>query len=438
MRRTFRIFLFLGFAGLAFLTAWPHIPTIVREASLLYQAWQELRNTEPPSAASSVTEEISNREAPRRKILTPPTTNETLPELSASEDPFILETRRRTREDPEAAMQWLQAQSSGSERLRGMLEVVAVWAAEDSQAALLWLESNAQGLARLETLSSGVELWAERNPTDAALWIDGMANDGSKVAAAKTLAAKWVQTQPENASSWVAGLPVGPLRDEASGALTEAWIKVDPEAAFVWAFSEAEFSGNTAVLTSTIQTYTKQSPDAAEYLLRDMAQVIDDPAVLTSHVLARAEQDPAATAAWLSKMSPSDPIYSTKHARDLMQVWAESDSIAASEWLSQQPAGDQRDDAVYGFSESIQRYEPEAAAAWANTINQPDRRMKRLTESIRAWGKSDREAAMEWVSRTELEPDLQQNLYESIEIPLIPLADRHFDYATDIPTISLE
>ena len=88
-------------------------------------------------------------------------------------------------------MQWLQSEFTGPERLRGMLEVVAVWAADDSENALLWLESNAQGLARLETLNSGIELWSQQDPTAAATWVEGMANDGSKVTAATVLAATW-------------------------------------------------------------------------------------------------------------------------------------------------------------------------------------------------------------------------------------------------------
>ena len=131
-------------------------------------------------------------------------------------------------------------------------------------------------------------------------------------------------------------------------------------------------------------------------------------------------------------MSPSDPIYSTEYANELMQVWAQSDSIAASEWLSQQPSGEQRDAAIYGFSQSIQRYEPAAAAAWANTIDHPDRRMARLTDSVRIWAQTDADAAQEWVNTAELEPAVRQMLSrnssydtfdEVVEIPVIRIED---------------
>jgi hypothetical protein len=415
MRWLIRVFLIFAFIGLACLAAWPYLPNLKREAQHFYQAWQQIRQNETPERTPNIELTATEPELDRaRKLVTPEQlqSQETISEKA--KDPFLAEARQRASEDPEAAMQWLQSQHSGSERLRGMLEVVALWAADDSESALLWLESNAQGLARLETLNNGVELWAERNPTAASEWIDGMANDGSKVTAAKSLAATWVQTQPEQATAWVAGLPAGKIRDEAAAALAESWAQQDPEAASLWAFAEAEFNGNTELLVSTIQTYTREAPEEAEALLREMAEAADAPVVLTSHVLARAEANPAATAEWLANMSSDDSIYSPEHANGLMQVWAESDSIAASEWLSQQPQGKQRDAAVYGFSESIQRFEPEAAAAWANTISDPDRRVMRLTESVNNWASTQPAEALEWVKTADLEPAVRQHLAGSI------------------------
>lgn len=400
----FRFITFALIACLAYLAVWPHIPTIEEEFNLLRQAWEDARkkNFKENDALKNV-----QHEAPRRQIVAPEAANRT---LAPRIEPLILEARLRAQESPEAAMQWLQAQSPGSERLRGMLEVVALWAAEDSESALLWLESNAQGLTRLETLSSGVELWAERAPSEAAAWIDGMANDGSKVSATKSLVKTWAQTQPKEAANWVATLPFGRLRNQAAAALAESWAEIEPQAATVWALAEAEFNGDATLLESTVSLYTRQDPVAAEAFLRELAAATDAPTVLTSHVVARAEEDPAATARWLAEMSPNDPIYSAEHAIGLMKVWVESDSIAASEWLSQQPAGQQRDAAIYGFSESIQRYDPEAAAAWANTIDQPDSRMTRLIDSVRTWAESAPDAAQEWINTATLEPAVRQML----------------------------
>lgn len=400
---------------LSLLLALPYVIEMREELEALRatEAREELRSESSAPLLKSIAPESEQERSPRRPILLP-IAPPPVAAADADEDPFLAEARRRAEEDPEAAMLWLQSQSTGSERLRGMLEVVALWAADDSESALLWLESNAQGLARMETLHSGVELWAESDPIATANWIDGMANDGSKLAAAKSLAAKWVQGSPTAASAWVSGLAPGPIRDEAASALAQAWAASDPEAASIWAFSEAEFNGNDQLLIETIQSYTAQSPDEAEKFLRQMTQAYTAPTVLTSHVLERAEQDPVATAEWLTQLSPDDPIYSAEYANGLMQVWAESDSIAASEWLSQQPQGAQRDAAVSGFSESIQRFEPEAAAAWANTISDPERRVLRLEESVRSWAETRPVEALEWLKSAELEPALREQLAREI------------------------
>ncbi len=205
MRWLYRVFLLLTIIGLAILAVQPYLPKIEREVAHFYDTWKSIRegrglevineDPEPKAVKAPVTR--------GRSLITPELPHLETLKAEPAKDSFILEARRRAKQDPTAAMDWLQSQHSGSERLRGMLEVVALWAAEDSESALLWLESNAQGLARLETLNNGVELWAERNPTEASQWIDGMANDGSKAIAAKALAAKWVLAEPAVALSLI-------------------------------------------------------------------------------------------------------------------------------------------------------------------------------------------------------------------------------------------
>lgn len=416
MRWIRRTSIALALIGLAVLAAWPYLPALKREWGHFATAWAEARFDGSSQAEASVPEDAAEPDPPRkRQIAAPRPPAETPPETRAKEDdPFLTEARRRAREDPEAAMAWLQAQSTGSERLRGMLEVVALWAAEDSEAALLWLESNAQGIARFETLNSGIELWSERDPASAAAWIDGMANDGSKATAAKSLAAKWVRTDPQLATAWIRELPPGPVRDEAAAAMTESWARADPEAASVWALGEAEFNGDTKLLGIAIETYTKQAPEAAEAFLREMASATDPAPVLDNHIRARAELDPAGTAAWLESIPPDDPIYADDHARSLMEVWATSDSIAASEWLSRQSPGPQRDAAIDGFAETIQSFEPEAAATWANAIADPMRRVARLRESILTWANQAPEAAADWLQSADLAPALRSELVNQI------------------------
>lgn len=411
---------------LAWLAVMPYWPTIKGEAKNFYATWQVIRSEGTQDDEAQETDELAEATTRERSIATP-TPPEELPVLAKAEpgdktlDPFLAEARERALADPEAAMQWLQEQSRGAERLRGMLEVVALWAADDSEAALLWLESNAQGLARLETLNSGIELWAQRDPRAAASWIDGMANDQSKVSAAKSLASTWVKQNPAEASKWVSGLLPGAIRDEALTALALSWVEADPQSALRWAATNETSITNESqesLYNTLIGIYAKNAPNEAEAYIRELPV---DPFAADSNqyyvqelVKAKAELDPIQTAEWLQGLAQNDPINHPENVRSLMQVWTEADSIAASAWLSEQPAGRARDAAIAGFAESIQRFEPEAAASWANTISAPEQRVELLTNSIRSWAKRDPQSALKWVINAELSPALEEQLGREI------------------------
>jgi len=411
---------------LAWLAVAPHWPTIREEAESFYAAWQQVRSSGKGKSTAKEEDASAGKETTRERALTPPNPVAELPPSPESEssaealDPFIREARERAQEDPEAAMQWLQEQGTGEERLRGMLEVVALWAAKDSESALLWLESNAQGLARLETLHNGVELWAARDPDAAAGWIEGMANDGSKIVAAKSLAASWGSKDPDKASAWLETLPDGEIKSTASLAFVETWAEKDPRAASSWALSQTQTTGDNRLLQNSLRQYALENPTGAEAFARQIAETEDAPNGISAYVNARAEIDPAGTADWLTSLAPGDPIkdseYYDQYTRSALATWTETDSIAASAWLSEQAPGPKRDAAVVGFSESIRRFEPEAAVAWANTISNPTQRTEQLTKSIRSWAANDPQEALDWVIGAELAPDLQEQLAREIGV----------------------
>lgn len=400
--------------SLAALAALPYLEPVREKWDRFREAW-ERANTPTPSVVEpteTVTEQpgaaIAGRE---RSILLPPDESDTL-SPQKNEDPLLVEARRRAKEDPAAAMVWLQTEASGKDRLRGMLEIVALWAAEDAENTLLWLESNAQGLARLETLHSGIELWSQQDPTAAADWINGMANDGSKLTAAKTLAANWVSQNPEEASQWVGQLPTGSLRSATAEALVESWASTDPKAAAIWAFSEAEFDGDVELFNQSIQLYTEADPEEAGQLLRAVTEAHEAPGSVDAYVRTLAQEDPEEALNWQTGLSPEDPLNRTGNLQTIMEEWSRTDSVAASGWLNDAAPGPQRDAAIIGFVETMSKYEPEAAAAWSNNISDPNQRVEILTRSVQTWTANDPEEALKWLNSSELEPGLRSSLIE--------------------------
>ncbi len=416
MRWISRILLTIAFIVLATVAVLPHADTIRNEWHHLRETWEIVRSRAPSQLAPSVEPRNSPSKSDRgRTVLKPTSVDPTvIPKSAADNDPFLVEARRRAQDDPESAMAWLQVQSLSQDSLRGMLEIVAVWAAEDSESALLWLESNAQGLARHTTIQSGMELWAQQDPTAAAAWIDGMANDGSKVTAAKALAANWAGKNPDEASQWVEQLPAGSLRNDAAGALVESWAATAPEAAAIWALTEAEFNSNTELLNLSIQHYTKANPAEAEQFLRSVNEAYEAPAAIETYVRTRAQTNPMDAMEWQTQLPQTDPLNNPKNSEVIMQEWSRTDSVAASTWLNDAAAGNQRDAAIVGFTTTMLDFEPEAAAAWSNTISEPNQRVEQLNRAILSWSASQPQQALQWVQEAELEADLRNALANQI------------------------
>lgn len=414
MKRSQKLIYLLVILGLSILALRPYHHDIVQGWQDFQKAWQLVRagETEPADEPEAIEETTDTRR--QRTVITPDEIVDTTPQPSTPEDPFIAEARQRAAADPEAAMAWLQVQSMSQNRLRGMLEIVAVWAAKDSEGALLWLESNAQGLARHATIESGVALWAEQDPTTAAAWIEGMANDGSKATAAGALVRSWAASAPEAARQWVEQLPPGTIRSAAASEYVQATLASAPEAIADWAFKESTYQGNRSLFIESIRSYAQADPEAAASYLRDMQGSIDTPVAIEAYFQTRAQQAPLATMTWLAAQSNDDPLNQLQHTQLVMEEWSQNDSVAASEWLSQQTEGPKRDAAIAGFAETMIDYEPEAVAEWVNTLSNPDSRVIALENSIRHWARTQPHQALDWVKTAELEADLRTALASEI------------------------
>lgn len=416
MKRSHQALYLLVILGLSVLALRPYQDKIMQGWQDFQKAWQLVRDGQlkPMEEPEAVEEPIDNRR--QREVIIPDELVEANVGITIPEDPFIAEARERAAADPVAAMAWLQVQSMSQDRLRGMLEIVAVWAAKDSEGALLWLESNAQGLARHATIESGMTLWAQQDPDNAALWIEGMANDGSKATAARALVSSWAATNPVAARKWVEELPPGTIRSTAASEFVNAALAQSPEAVADWAFKESTYQGTRELFIESIRNFAEIDPEGSASYLRDIQTSIDTPEAIEAYLQTRTQHNPTETMNWLAFQATDDPLNQPVSTQIVMEEWTKSDSVAASEWLSQQNDGPRRDAAIAGFAETMIDYEPEAVAEWVNTLSNPDARVSALENSIQYWARSQPVQALEWVKTAKLEADLRTALANEIGV----------------------
>lgn len=86
---------------------------------------------------------------------------------------------------------------------------------------------------------------------------------------------------------------------------------------------------------------------------------------------------------------------------------SQRDEVAASEYLAKMDASPVRDSAVQGFATELSRKDPESAATWATTIDDPELRAETVSRVARDWMRSDRAAAEAWLPGSGLTEEQQ-------------------------------
>ncbi len=400
MRKISLLFFLAALVLAAYWFGQPYLPETSLSSDQLKKTWTELRY-----GIEKKIDKVTQQDA-----FPKPTP------LEKKDDSYIIaEAIERASEDPALAMEWIQNDIQGPERLEAMLAVIAVWAAEDVETALLWLENNAGGIARLETLNSGMALWSQQAPKAAANWVDTMANDGSKVAAARALADNWGRSDGKTAANWVESIPAGPIKDEAAHSLIEAWIHVNPNKGSMWGLEQSILTENHALMETVLKTLAEKSPEYGVSFLKQLYGVYNTKDAEAVFIQRRSEIDPSSTANWLDSLKPGDPLNSEKNRQTLLQSWALTDSVAASIWLASRPLGQNRDAAINGFIKTMVDFEPEVAVQWSSAISDPTQRIHAITDTVLQWAYTNPVAALNWTNQARIPTEVRTYLVSEIE-----------------------
>ena len=254
-------------------------------------------------------------------------------------------------QDPAAALAWAA----------GLPEV------ESAEATLsaLWTLSRRDPAAVREYLvglsgADGVGVrgaWAQSGPPVTREWASTLAQH---------VAETWAQTDPQAAHAWASTLPPG-LIEPALAAVVEPWFSRDWDEAW-----------------KAVQSMDGQAREAG---LKAAADEMSPPQAVP--VLNQLVAEPVGEAV-------AEAI--TDGARKYHH-WAPE---AAESWLAALPSGPHRDAAIQGVIDGgLGETDPEAAAAWAGAVDDPQQRAALLSGQLSQWFLSSPADARQWVETTD-------------------------------------
>jgi hypothetical protein len=275
--------------------------------------------------------------------------------------------------DPAAAADWV-AEHFGLKNAKALAlnealdGVVGVWGGSDARTALAWLDSRTGFEKRREHYSALANGWAQKRPKDAlALGLQLPANSEAREGFLNGALAAWSQQSPGEAVAWFqASIDPKeiPMLQETVKSMGLALEHSDPQGALTWANSMPNDALRAEMMSSIAFPWMNDAPDAALQAVQN--------------------QIPA-----------GDPVR-TQVISGAVKHWSQIDPTAASNWLTAQPSGPERDQSVAVYSEAVSVEQPQRAATWAASILDPAARQAALTQVMRVWIQGSPDQALQW------------------------------------------
>ena len=292
--------------------------------------------------------------------------------------------------DPAAAAAWLdenlaKGSSQSSNMYQALVGVMGEWGAADPQAGLAWLHTH-PALEQSRVLYSELACgWAHRDLNSAlqaalALPLNSDGREGLLNGALVT----WGRQSPAEAVDWFRGHVDPeeiPLLVETVKSMTLSLEAKDPPSALTWANSMPQDPLRLELMASITFPWIHDAPEQALKSVQDQL--------------------------------PAGDKVRTQAVANAVRQWSHLDPANAANWLATQEPSAERDQSIVLYADTVSIAEPQKAATWASSIQDPSMRNVALTQAMREWIQKSPEDCRNWCQQQALK--LGQPFLDQVE-----------------------
>lgn len=307
------------------------------------------------------------------------------------------------RDDPEAALAWVEGRSKGSDKGMAMVSLISAWSDRDGVGALqnLWYHVDAQ---QREYLVNQLG-----NGNDGALdigglvdWLDAHVDSPDWRAKLMNGFANGLGNSHQNPQQLAELLPyLDRANHDGKHAIRRAagrWAEVDMAGLETWLDSVDDNDVRAAVVGGIIRELASNDPDKAMAYVNDPALNSDLAEALSSYDLRRlitSASDRGKDAHEVLHQLPEN--LHDKALEGYVESVAQKDPAGAVRHLLSIPESETRDRSIQQGVSHWAQQEPEAAAAWVSDLAEGEMRTYATANLVNNWARSDLEGAMTWV-----------------------------------------
>ncbi|MGI9241468.1 MAG: hypothetical protein ACR2RV_11750 [Verrucomicrobiales bacterium] len=247
---------------------------------------------------------------------------------------------------------------------------------------------------RDERMYDLMQIWVSKDPTQAADWVSGLPFSGMKNDATAELGLAWGKSDPQAAAQWVDENIFTENAPAGAASLTSAWARIDIEAATEWVDSlDIDAPARKEAIRALAFHLGEIDPTRGLAWLARLKPE-DRNLIIVNFAASWSDSSPQAAANWMRYQSGSiDPRTRDQATLAVIHSWAanESEAASASNWIDNLADGEFKEKAKATFAESHAETSPAEALPWAQSINDPERRLEATMVVMEEWVLQDRE-----------------------------------------------
>ena len=311
------------------------------------------------------------------------------------------------RHDPDFALRWAVDLPPGAASRRMGRAIMDELVAADPRAALDRVAALPAGAVRDDALVMAAGAWARRDPDAAIDWLGGRPDDHLKSRLTSAVGFEVAQTRPERAIAVAETLPEGRDRWLLFSAIAQTWVAVDSKAALAWAGKLPGGEARDAALSGIDTGFgvPRSRRVAGVSGIRGGSS--------------RTRGGTAAAAAWPEISSPAFAAWLTTQPRGMSREEAILEYIrqrgalepaAVRPLLESMSPGYARDQAMDIYLDGLLIGSPMEAARWVRSLPRSERTNELLEKTARRLLLTHPDTGADWIEQSTLPPERKEQL----------------------------
>jgi hypothetical protein len=326
--------------------------------------------------------------------------------------------RGLAREQPEKALEWVRAHSSGADQRKIIGWEVLPWIASGDGPDAGTRIVRALGQMDDETLKGGLKnflsTWQPADPAAQLLALAGLPPADSRWEVMSAAAELWALREPTAALKEARETQDESLRYYISGALGNHFCDTRNAEGFMQVMPllnpkfKAGFCGTFAKLLAW------ETPERGVQFTGQLAEGSPERhAAIESMAPFYGSQDPAAALAWAESLKDDERTLGLGH---VFKSWGNEDPLAVSRYVQALPPGQTRDVGAGMLALNLAQTEPDSAFAWMQSVNHAETRETLYGLILRSWTRLDAVAARQSIEDARIPEPAKEKLRAHFDV----------------------